>query len=288
MTDINKLKRFFRKKKGWVLSILFLAGVVAHPDVTLLAKAMITALFIYLMCHTFGCGNNKKSKQSNHKDEVNSGVNEFYTNVMQEYGRYIEINGMEPMCVSDQENLPYPKDLIKKSLQLGLLTTTDDSHKSALKATYAILADYQAGVGNTDICFMKFPTIKPGSDLEKIADNPDLLDSLKKAEEAHEEYRVNWQDKIEKEYFRLLSERDDVYSTISANYSDFSMDKYLLNLKLYKRHYERFNITPAVLTGKGSQSLEVSVICERSLDCENKQIEKFLESEEPCLIVSTY
>jgi hypothetical protein len=70
--------------------------------------------------------------------------------IIQDYGVVLQTQAPTPGCVSDADNLPYPKEKIKKALIIGLKSTQDPKMKEFLKIGYLQLADWQDGVGASD------------------------------------------------------------------------------------------------------------------------------------------
>lgn len=58
-----------------------------------------------------------------------------------------------PGCVADARKLPHSKEDIKRALMYFLLTVEDSQLRSALKICYTSLAQWQEGVGDTDVGF---------------------------------------------------------------------------------------------------------------------------------------
>ncbi|QYZ66994.1 MAG: hypothetical protein HPY30_13990 [Gammaproteobacteria bacterium (ex Lamellibrachia satsuma)] len=71
--------------------------------------------------------------------------------IVQEYGGVLENSAPAPGCVSDSKNLPYSKQEIQQALIAALNLSTDPQIKEHLKTGYISLADWQDGVGDSDI-----------------------------------------------------------------------------------------------------------------------------------------
>jgi hypothetical protein len=77
--------------------------------------------------------------------------------------------------------LPYPKEKIKEALIIGLGLTSDSQMREMIKVAYIHLADWQEGVGDTDL----------GLDLSKIDldDDPTkLAGSISKQRAGYEKW----------------------------------------------------------------------------------------------------
>lgn len=258
--------------RGDIHILLFLFfGLISMA--ALLARNLLGVLFIKF---------NKVNKKSDDKDKISASVIDFYTQVMQEYGKYMESSSLNPLCVSDTDKLPYPKDIIKKSLQLVLLTTKDEAFKVAAKTGYLSLAHYQYGVGDNDICWIA-PELKPDNYIEKIATDPDFLNLVNEALEESEKYNLDWRDLSYKELYKFLFESDNILITIASEYSDFSIEKYSLNLELHKKHYEAFQSPVCILDPPRLGNLPTCT----TLECENNLIARSVKDHSPCIISRT-
>jgi hypothetical protein len=74
-----------------------------------------------------------------------------------------------PGCVADVCKLPHPKEEIKKALVYALRIVEDPKMRNALMICYISLANWQEGVGDTDV----------GIDLTKVDPNADTHDLAK-------------------------------------------------------------------------------------------------------------
>ena len=88
--------------------------------------------------------------------------------IIQRYGAVLEHNAPAPGCVADSAKLPYRKDQIKEALIFGLGATNDPQIREFLKVGYLQLADWQDGVGDSDVG-LDFTGLDPKSDIEKFA-----------------------------------------------------------------------------------------------------------------------
>jgi hypothetical protein len=66
--------------------------------------------------------------------------------VVNAYTDQISTNPPDPLMLEDVSELPYPKDLIRLSLQAALKGTMNEKRQAELRASYMMLADYQEGV----------------------------------------------------------------------------------------------------------------------------------------------
>ena len=73
-----------------------------------------------------------------------------------------------PACVADARKLPHPKEDIKKALVYALRLVEDPQMRSALKICYISLANWQEGVGDTDVG-LDFRKIDPNADIHELA-----------------------------------------------------------------------------------------------------------------------
>lgn len=58
-----------------------------------------------------------------------------------------------PLCIADARKLPHPKEEIKRALVYALRIAEDPHMRNALKICYISLANWQEGVGDTDVGF---------------------------------------------------------------------------------------------------------------------------------------
>ena len=66
--------------------------------------------------------------------------------VVNAYTDLIATNPPDPLMLEDVSELPYPKDLIRLSIQAVLKGTLNEKRQAELMASYIMLADYQEGV----------------------------------------------------------------------------------------------------------------------------------------------
>jgi hypothetical protein len=71
--------------------------------------------------------------------------------VVQAYGAILQHSAPAPGCVADISKLPYPKEQIKQALITALRLTKDAPVREQLKGGYVLLANWQPGVGSTDL-----------------------------------------------------------------------------------------------------------------------------------------
>lgn len=87
------------------------------------------------------------------------------TQIASDYGAVLASSAAPaPLCVADARKLPHPKEDIKKALVYALRIVEDPQMRSALKICYISLAQWQEGVGDTDV----------GVDITKIDPNVDM------------------------------------------------------------------------------------------------------------------
>jgi len=89
--------------------------------------------------------------------------------IIQEYGAVMEHDSPVPGCVADVSKLPYAKSRIKEALKIGLRATSDAQMREILKVGYLRLADWQEGVGESDIG-LDLAGIDPDTDVMKLAE----------------------------------------------------------------------------------------------------------------------
>jgi len=106
--------------------------------------------------------------------------------IVQAYGKVMETSPPAPGSIADATKLPYTKKQIKDALIVALRNTDDPLMKEQLKVGYIMLADWQEGVGESNI----------GLDLSNI----DLKQGTNsQVEQLLEEYKgsENWGEWIE-------------------------------------------------------------------------------------------
>lgn len=114
--------------------------------------------------------------------------------IVSAYGTVLEA-GPVPGTVTDERELPYPKQTIKQALLILLKTTTDPQMRGNLKAGYICLSDWQQGVGPNRV----------GFDIRTIDQTGDAL-SIAKRIAATEEAAKPWLAKAEEENKTLVAE----------------------------------------------------------------------------------
>jgi len=98
-------------------------------------------------------------------------------------------------CVADQNELPYPKDVIKTALIKALQNTVDSHQKGALQVAYLSLANWQSDVGDSH----------QGIDLTKIDPMLDPSEFL-----AMHESSKDWGQIVQNEEKKLQAELKDL------------------------------------------------------------------------------
>lgn len=73
-----------------------------------------------------------------------------------------------PGCVADAGKLPHRKEHIKEALVYALRVIEDPQMRNALKICYVSLANWQEGVGDTDVG-ADFTKIDPRADIHEFA-----------------------------------------------------------------------------------------------------------------------
>ena len=76
---------------------------------------------------------------------------EYATKIAGAYGNILENNAPVPGTFADTSKLPYPKPIIKQALTLLLKSNTDIQVKDHIKTAYLFLADWQEGIGSTNV-----------------------------------------------------------------------------------------------------------------------------------------
>jgi hypothetical protein len=71
--------------------------------------------------------------------------------IIQDYGAILQSSAPLPGCVADVSKLPHPRERIKEALVVDLESVTDPQMKESLKIGYLQLADWQEGVGESDV-----------------------------------------------------------------------------------------------------------------------------------------
>ncbi len=101
--------------------------------------------------------------------------------IIRDYGVILQTEAPTPGCVRDVSKLAYPKEKIKEALIIGLRSTSDSQMKEMIKVGYIQLADWQEGVGDTDL----------GLDLLKMNGDDDptkLAESILKQSAGYEKW----------------------------------------------------------------------------------------------------
>jgi len=212
--------------------------------------------------------------------EVVSTISEvelFYTKVMNDYGYHLEHYAPSITQVADEDKLPYPKNLIKRSILLAIILSKDEEFKSALKVSYSSLSNYQPSIG-LDNLGLSYETISNLNNLiDKNIDNQrndeeaekiisDLDDGMKEFEKHNKN--------IQTEAITLEKEISNPFKTISKNYLDFSVEKYFKNLLLHKEFYMAKG--RSLYTKRFEDNLKSDSLL--SLDTENAEIEESLKN----------
>ena len=76
---------------------------------------------------------------------------EYATKIAGAYGNILENNAPVPGTFADTSKLPYPKPIIKQALTLLLSSNTDMQINEHIKTAYLLLADWQEGIGPTNV-----------------------------------------------------------------------------------------------------------------------------------------
>ena len=117
------------------------------------------------------------------------------TKIASAYGDILENNAPVPGTIADDSKLPYPKSVIKQALTILLHTNTDPQMKEHIKTAYLLLADWQVGVGQTNVG-LDFTNMDPTDDPKKFAEQ--VLSQSGSAEK--------WDAMAQKERLQLKSE----------------------------------------------------------------------------------
>ena len=123
--------------------------------------------------------------------------------IVNRYGAFMQSSTFPaPLCIADTKKLPYEKETIREALILLMRLCDDDNTKGFLKFGYVSLANFQDGVGETDL----------GLDLGKLpkVKNIDFNDGNEVASAIKQTHAMmhssdKFKEKVEKE--RLLLER---------------------------------------------------------------------------------
>jgi hypothetical protein len=84
--------------------------------------------------------------------------------IVQRYGAVLETSAPASGRVADVTRLPFPKDEIKEALIVAMKATSDSKTRDMLKCAYIQLADWQVGVGDSDV----------GLDMSKVGSSDDI------------------------------------------------------------------------------------------------------------------
>ena len=68
--------------------------------------------------------------------------------IVQKYGEVLQHASPVAGCVADQNELPYPKDVLKTALIKALQNTVDSHQQGALRVAYLSLSNWQSDVGD--------------------------------------------------------------------------------------------------------------------------------------------
>lgn len=116
--------------------------------------------------------------------------------IAQDYGGIMLHKSPAPFYISDVNKLPHPKDSIKQALMVILRTNGKQQVMDALKIGYLQLANWQEGVGETDLALGMVDNAINGVDSVRGATiHPDEVD--------------RWNDVLEEERIML---KDDLVS----------------------------------------------------------------------------
>jgi hypothetical protein len=110
-------------------------------------------------------------KKTGHNKEFENNLAAAHR-IVADYGDFMQSSAFPtPGCIADTKKLPYDKERIKRALILAIKLSDNHDTKQTLKVAYSGLADFQDGVGESDI----------GLDTRRI---PELqnIDSLGKAQ----------------------------------------------------------------------------------------------------------
>lgn len=130
--------------------------------------------------------NNKKSE-----DSSESAWTDEAEKIVQKYGEVLQHASPVAGCVANQDQLPYPKGVIKIALIKALQNTVDNDQKDALQAAYLSLANWQSDVGDSN----------QGIDLTKVDPMIDPSEFL-----AMHESSKDWGKIVQKEEIELQAE----------------------------------------------------------------------------------
>lgn len=127
----------------------------SNSAATLFVGWLIPALFGAYSRQKFG---RKQTKQESQTTQI------LY-NIVNRYGAFMQSSAFPaPFCVADTKKLPYEKETIKGAFILLMRLCEDPKRKELLKYGYVSLANFQDGVGETDL----------GLDLEKLPKVKDI------------------------------------------------------------------------------------------------------------------
>lgn len=115
--------------------------------------------------------------------------------IMHSYSGYMQTDSPTPGCVADSSKLPYPKDKIKEALKIALTNVSDPKFRNALSTSYLHLANWQDGVGKSDV----------GFDISGLDPSGDINELLKSVTSAGDP-KNSWQEMVDKELIELERE----------------------------------------------------------------------------------
>lgn len=108
--------------------------------------------------------------------------------IIQRFCAVLEHEAPAPGCVADASKLPFPKDRIRQALIIGLRASSDSKMKEMLKVAFLELANWQPGVGTSDI----------GLDTSKL-DMAGDVEALARAVLNQTEGQEKWQQEVKAE-----------------------------------------------------------------------------------------
>ena len=169
----------------------------SNTAATLFVGWLIPALYGAHSRQRFG---RKREKQELQTMQILTGAN----NIVNRYGAFMRSSAFPaPGCVADTKKLPYEKEAIKVAFVLLMKLCNDPEKKEFLKYSYVSLANFQDGVGETDL----------GLDLQKLPNVKDIdsmtgrrWQQLIKAAHAMTHSADKFKEKVEQE--RLVLEKD--------------------------------------------------------------------------------
>lgn len=169
----------------------------SNTAATLFVGWLIPALYGAHSRQRFG---RKQEKQESQTMQILTAAN----NIVNRYGAFMRSSAFPaPGCVADTKKLPYEKEAIKVAFVLLMKLCNDPEKKEFLKYGYVSLANFQDGVGETDL----------GLDLEKLPKVKDIdfndgktVAAIIKESHAMAHSADKFKEKVEQE--RLVLEKD--------------------------------------------------------------------------------